>query len=149
MFVLRSKYRHKKKNLGKWDSWPFGFDESQTSKNVDWLQLFFHKINSYRTKQKYFINKLSVQNLQVQNVRLIPLTWKYTLFLFFNWNKYISLVFPNKLWSLYLSTYVSLYFISKHDLGIYVIWKIGTPAQILLRNTRHGDFIYKTSLHFT
>ena len=89
MFVLRSKYRHKKKNLGKWDSWPFGFDESQTSKNVDWLQLFFHKINSYRTKQKYFINKLSVQNLQVQNVRLIPLTWKCTLFLSIGINIYL------------------------------------------------------------
>lgn len=56
----------------------------------------------------------------------------------------MSLVFANKLWS-----YVSLYFISNNDLGIYEIIKIGTPDQNILRNTRHGDFIYKTSLDFT
>ena len=44
---------------------------------------------------------------------------------------------------------LSLYFISNNYLGIYEISKIGTPAQNLLRNTRHGDFIYKTSLDFT
>ena len=140
MFVLRSKYRHKKKNLGKWDSWPFGFDESQTSKNVDWLQLFFHKINSYRTKQKYFINKLSVQNLQVQNISLMPLTWKYTLFLI-GINVYLLCFKIN--YDLCIYRLVKQWFTDLCDL------KPITPEQNILRNTRHGDFIYKTSLDFT